>query len=1126
MSLADQLRERFSVDVRERGIAYYHDRRVQLTAATASAVIASVNGTLPYSVILKRSGSEVLATCSCPYASPDAGDGWACKHMWAVVLAAQAKGALSSAGDFDGPLRLVLFHVAGEARGVGAQAAPRADRPLPSRLPPMPPPRPQEQPAKQKGKTVKKPSRSAWRKQLARLPRRVGDDVLLSVDALPLSRQLLYVLNIEAETDGDFLELQVFFRDRKPDGSWTKAKSQRLERDALDDLPEDSDRKLLGLLAGAADDQGDRRPWEDDPEKLPAFYNLNDAQGRWLLPEICQTGRCYVRADESVEEVRWHLVTWDEGAPWRLQLTLAAARSGGDHELTGVLERDGERLEFASLWQFAPGLVFTTTGRALRYAPASASDWVPWLMRRGPVVVPAAERAEFLAELLRQPGLPPLSVPADLAYEEVAVPPQPRLAVRPGAGSADTLVGELSFDYQGTRVSHHDTSRALLLGSRVLRRDFALERAACARLQRQGWRWTCESHRPGAIPWPELAARHLPKVVRELTAEGWHVEAEGRSYRAPGQIRMQVSSGIDWFELRGEVEFGDTQAALPVLLAALRAGENMVRLDDGSYGLLPEKWLRQYGLLAGVGKPAGDHLRFSRSQAALLDALLAGQPGASCDAVFEHARNELRRFKGIRPAAAPQGFRGELRRYQAEGLGWLHFLRQFSFGGCLADDMGLGKTVQVLALLEARRAERESLRRKGGPVPGPSLIVVPKSLIFNWKQEAGRFAPLLKVLDHTGGMRQKGTEHVAGFDVVLTTYGTLRNDVVEFKDVCFDYVILDEAQAIKNASSASAKAVRLLSAGHRLAMSGTPVENHLGELWSLFEFLNPGMLGAASVFQMARGSERNSDPEDRRVLAQALRPFLLRRTKEQVIKDLPPKVEQTLYCDLESGQRRLYDELREHYRSRLLNQAKTEGIGRVKIQILEALLRLRQAALHPGLLDEKRRAEPSAKLELLLPRLKELAEEGHKTLVFSQFTGLLSILREQLDAEEVPYEYLDGKTRDREACVRRFQDDSSCRLFLISLKAGGVGLNLTAAQYVFLLDPWWNPAVEAQAIDRAHRLGQQAQVFAYRIIARDTVEEKVLELQGTKRQLADAILGEDNSLIGTLGVEDLQLLLS
>jgi len=342
----------------------------------------------------------------------------------------------------------------------------------------------------------------------------------------------------------------------------------------------------------------------------------------------------------------------------------------------------------------------------------------------------------------------------------------------------------------------------------------------------------------------------------------------------------------------------------------------------------------------------------------------------------------------------------------------------------------------------------------------------------------------------------------------------------------FDYVVLDEAQAVKNAATASAKAVRLLRGKHKLALSGTPVENHLGELWSLFEFLNPGMLGAASVLKMAGGLARNPSPEARALLAHALRPFILRRTKQQVARELPEKTEQTIFCELEGAQKKHYEELRDHYRMTLLDRVRHEGLGRSKMHVLEALLRLRQAACHPGLLDTTRVDEPSAKLEVLLAQLAEVLEEGHKALVFSQFTSLLAIVRRRLDRDGVRYEYLDGATTNRQAHVEAFQNDAGCGLFLISLKAGGLGLNLTAAEYVFLLDPWWNPAVEAQAVDRAHRIGQTRPVFAYRLIARDTVEEKVLQLQKTKRDLADAILSEDNSLIRDLRSEDLELLLS
>ena len=414
-------------------------------------------------------------------------------------------------------------------------------------------------------------------------------------------------------------------------------------------------------------------------------------------------------------------------------------------------------------------------------------------------------------------------------------------------------------------------------------------------------------------------------------------------------------------------------------------------------------------------------------------------------------------------AEQPEGFVGHLRDYQREGLGWMQFLRRFSFGGCLADDMGVGKTAQVLALLETRCA-----RRAAGEAVGPSLVVVPKSLVFNWKEEAERFTPSLRVLNYTGLARNHND--FSGHDVVLTTYGTLRRDAMRLKDIEFDYVVLDEAQAVKNANTESAKAVRLLRGRHRLAMSGTPVENHLGELWSLFEFLNPGMLGTASVFKLTGGAMRNPNEDTRRLLSHALRPFILRRTKEQVARELPSKSEQTIHCVMEPAQRKLYDELRQHYRNSLLQKIETDGLAKSKIQVLEALLRLRQAACHPGLVDKKRSTDPSAKLEVLMARLREVFDEDHKALVFSQFTSLLRIVRNCLDGSGITYEYLDGTTRDRQARVERFQSDSDCRLFLVSLKAGGLGLNLTAADYVFLLDPWWNPAVEAHiASDRRGR---------------------------------------------------------
>jgi SNF2 family DNA or RNA helicase len=619
----------------------------------------------------------------------------------------------------------------------------------------------------------------------------------------------------------------------------------------------------------------------------------------------------------------------------------------------------------------------------------------------------------------------------------------------------------------------------------------------------------------------QFSVRSLAEVVDRLTSLGWWVESEGRLLRRAGNYHLNVTSNVDWFEVDGRIDFEGVEVPLPRLLAALRSRQKYIRLDDGTQGILPDEWLKRFGSLVDLGEEQDDKLRFQPSQALLLDALLAAQEGVQFDSPFEQLRKQLRSFDGIKPGSEPRGFQGELRGYQREGLGWLDFLRTFRFGGCLADDMGLGKTIQVLALLQARRIRK----LKQDETRRPSIVVVPKSLVFNWIDEAARFTPRLRVGDYTGLGRDELLTQIADYDVLITTYGTLRRDILKLKEIRFDYAILDESQAVKNSNSQASKACRLLQANHRLAMTGTPVENHLGELWALFEFLNPGMLGRSSTFQtlVKQGQE---DGQALKLLSQSLRPFFLRRTKEQVLTELPDKSEQTLYCEMEPKQRKLYDELREFYRQSLKQRVEQVGLEQAKIHVLEALLRLRQAACHPGLLDVKRASEPSAKMDLLLQHLQEVVDEGHKALVFSQFTSLLALVRKELDQRKITYEYLDGQTRQRKDRVQRFQDDPKCPLFLLSLKAGGYGLNLTAADYVFILDPWWNPAVESQAIDRAHRLGQTRHVFAYRLICRDTVEDKILELQQSKRDLAEAIISEDNSLIRQLTAEDLQLLLS
>ena len=1097
MSLSKRFSRHFSGSVRNRGQSYSWQRRVRIHKGTDSQVAARVRGSQNYEVSLELEGGVLTVSCGCPYFETDP-----CKHLWATILDAEKLGYLRAADSSE-----TVFKCRGYEYEDDLEFEDLNDEDE-SLFPPSP-------------ALVNANSNSrlpAWRNQLVGIAEARARAAMFGRD-WPAKREIIYVVDVAASIGAGILVLDVGWRDRKADGSWTRFKRAALKRQEIARLPQRADREILASLRGGTESYGYSYPSDYAPSGV--CYQVLYPLASMIMAEAARTGRCFWRRSDGDPNELMPLA-WDDGAEWRFKLEMGP-HTGGGWAVSGVLHRGEERMDLTTPILVTHGGLVFTHDRVAPMAEEAPFEWVLHLRKAGPIKAPAKDKDQLLGALLSAPNVPPLEVPEELRYEEITLQPRPCLRIRPpnrAWRNDDKLRGELSFEYEGRSVPGHEATGGFYDAEkhRLVRRDVAAEDAARAMLSDLGLKFRSADYYDRQPSWA-LPPTKLPRVARALVEAGWHIEAEGRVFRRPGALRMEVATGVDWFELRGGVAYGDTEAKLPQLLEALRRGESMVRLDDGTYGVLPEEWLRRIGMLAGLGTPEGEHVRFRRSQAGLLDALLASQPEARCDETFTRIRKELRSFDGVEPAPQPAGFVGHLRDYQRDGLGWMDFLRRFSFGGCLADDMGVGKTAQVLALLETRRVSRTA-----GEQLGPSLAVVPRSLVFNWIEEAARFTPQLRVLDHTG--QSRSCDNFSAYDLILTTYGTLRRDVLSLKEVEFDYVILDEAQAIKNASTESAKAARLLRAAHRLALSGTPVENHLGELWSLFEYLNPGMLGSASVFKLTGTATRAPDDETRRLLAHALRPFILRRTKSQVARELPPKTEQTVHCEMDSVQRQLYNELRQHYREALLKRIETEGLAKSKIMVLEALLRLRQAACHPGLLDPKRRGEPSAKLVTLIESLREVIDEGHKALVFSQFTSLLSIVRDRLKDEKIPHEYLDGSTRDRQTRVERFQNDSGCPLFLISLKAGGLGLNLTAAEYVFLLDPWWNPAVEAQAMDRAHRIGQTKQVFAYRLIARDTVEEKVLELQKTKRDLAAAIIGSDNSLIRDLRREDLELLLS
>ena len=1068
----------------ERGRSYFFRGAVKKIEGDAWRAAAKIQGSQLYEIRLSFAEDCLNVSCSCPFFARELN---VCKHIWAAALAAERNGLLKGPASRN---ELEILEID-----------------------------PELQPSYRRGRAVapKPPPVPSWKQELRMLAASM-DLPESEKDGAPKETQVLYLVDADATSESAKLVVEVARRERKMNGEWSKLKTHRLQSQDIAKFADPMDRRVVAVLVGARQEQGYYGYSSYYSDSMPSRFILPSGLWDVSLPLMCASGRCFLLHGGVFDERS--PLSWDDGEAWDLVVQVAPVDGGKKYSATGVLRRGAIEMALTEPdFLLAGGLLFNAR-RVARLNDFGAFGWISLLRERDSLTFSKSESDQFLEEILRVPRQPLLELPEELSVETVECVPKPRLVIKPGGQRnwrQSRLVGHLSFDYDGLAVARDKSEPAIYQKDRrrLIKRDADAENAAKQRLRQLGFRssyWEKNQL--------ELAPAHLPKVVRTLSAEGWSVEAEGNLYRSAGALHMTINSDVDWFDVEGGAQFGDTVLALPKLLRAIKLGEQTVRLDDGSLGIIPEEWLAKYHLFAGLGSVDGDRLRFSRPQIGLLDALIGEQPEVTGDALFERARREIKAFSGVEPADPPAQFQGTLRDYQREGLGWLYFLQRFGFGGCLADDMGLGKTIQALALLDSRRDLRAG---DANAAPRPSLVVVPRSLVFHWKKEAAGFAPRLRVLDHTGAARLKPGDHFDDYDVILTTYGTLRRDALEFKDQRFDYCILDEAQAIKNAGTLSAKAVRLLRADHRLAMSGTPVENHLGELWSLFEFLNPGMLGSASIFANA---ERNPDEPTRAILRKALRPFILRRTKGQVATELPEKTEQTIYCDLDAKDKKLYAELRDYYRARLLRNDASDETGRFKIQVLEALLRLRQAACHSGLIDKKKVGEPSAKIDTLLAQLDQVLEEDHKVLVFSQFTSLLAIVRSRLDAANIPYAYLDGRTRDRQARVEQFQNDSGVKLFLISLKAGGLGLNLHAAEYVYLLDPWWNPAVEAQAIDRAHRIGQTRHVFAYRLIARDTVEEKVLALQQSKRDLADAIISADNSVMRNLTREDLDLLLS
>ena len=1059
MKLSEELAEQFDASVRQRGLEYFKQNKVKPEQVEPESIKTVVHGSQPYRVEFWRDPKTKItdAYCSCTHFR----NGHLCKHLWATLLYADeikwnaSESNISSKKEVD-PLSLLLHE---PWMGILEQL-----------------------------KTNVKPSSNHLPKNLK-------------------AEFIFYYFNGLDNNNTTSIEIKV--SERKQNGEWLKAKPKVIEHRMLSRFLDD-DKKILSRFLGLEQEEEDRFYYLFNQRSSTSF-SIDEEIDPQVIKDICLTERASFKSFDGLEIPK---LIWSDHHHWSFKLNFNETQNA--FEIDAFFESGRETLDLSEVnLLLEHGLIFWEN-KVSKVKMNGMFSWFQILKEEIKLVVPQIGKSKLKELIYSMPQVKQLDLPENLMMELEKPKLHKKIILHENVyerSKSPSLLADVIFEYDSHQIVPNEGHDRIPIAkdNRVILRDLAHESQSIELLYQLGFKAPPSYLETEAKYF--ITTNKFSKAMSKLIRDGWEVEAEGNKYEIVNSTQLQVSSGMDWFELHGELTYENTTTNLADVFEALKKGDEYVRLGDGRYGILPLQWLQDVAPMIKMGDVQDQHIKFKKNQTALLDALLAGQTHISLDQQYRQYREKLLKITEVKAEKPTSKFMGELRDYQCEGLGWLSFLNQLGLGGCLADDMGLGKTVQVLALLQSLQ-ERASSKLK------PSLIVVPRSLIFNWREEASKFTPNLKIFEYSGSERSQALKQDLSNSLIITTYGMIRQDILKLKKQLFHYIVLDEAQAIKNPNSQVAKASRLLSSENRLVMSGTPIENDLNDIWSIFEFLNPGMLGKFKAF----GKMKEHD--SREFLKKALHPFILRRTKAQVAQGLPEKTEQTIYCEMGKEQQAFYDDLKNYYQAGLMKKIQSDGMGKVKIQVLEALLRLRQAACHPALVTPEQAHAESSKLEVLFEQLQKVIAEGHKALVFSQFTSLLSLFRKKLDQNVISYAYLDGQTKKREKCVDDFQNNEDTKLFLISLKAGGVGLNLTAAEYVFILDPWWNPAVEAQAIDRAHRIGQVNKVFAYRLITKNTVEEKILHLQKHKRQLAESIISKDNSVMKKLTTEDLDFLLS
>lgn len=1094
-----------------RGRQYFTAGRVSDPTWTGNQCVVQVNGTggeykVSFDFSQATEARKLPSTCDCPAYER----GVLCKHLWAALLKIDIASPAGQIPD-SGPLK--LLHQQPRPRREQGMPQPQggggpvAFRPVGAQ---------HGSPMRQAhpGAVINPAARGDTFNWVDRLNLLQGLSSAPSARIMNSSAAFFVIAASESNSTGK-LVLDLWTRNRSGNGEFGPLRPGRVAGSDFTRFEDIKDQETLELLVRAGNPQI-FAPFGRASSHIASRFTIDRIFESHLVPMLASTGKLFLsRAPNGTPDSAERPLRFDRGKTWDIELKIEYSQGPETLRLDGFLKREGEIRGLNVPLAILRSGFLLFEDRIGRFTEPSHAQWAASL-RQGPqFMVPKAHADSLLTRILLDPASPQISWPNDLGWTRTEIEPKPRGVFRPLGNDPTTgrMTLTVSFDYDGKEVALSENEKTLVdvAQKRVLLRNLQYEEQALIK----ALQILRDPQGTGTVPFTDLH-----RAANELCEAGWSIYIEDQKVQIADSFDMNVSSSTDWFDLRIEASFGDHAVERDELLKALESKSGLVKLKDGSLGMLPPEWLERYAPVAQLGTRFGQAnedgtFRFSRAQGLMLNAVLADDSRVKADSGFQSFRERIRQFEGVEAVKAPSGFKGTLRNYQKEGLTWLGFLEEFESGGILADDMGLGKTIQVLAFLLSRVKKQEGQTKK------PCLVVTPKSLAFNWIDEAAKFAPSLKVVRYSGAGRSQKFSELMEADLVVTTYGAVRTDIDKLEEVEFDVAIIDEAQAIKNPKAQAANAVKRLRAKHKLALTGTPIENSINDLLSILEFTNPGLLG----FTRQKDDAPNSQKATQAVLARVLKPFMLRRTKEKVLTELPDKSEQVLYCEMSASEKQFYAAIRDKYKASLEEKIAKDGMGKAKMHVLEALLRLRQVACHPGLIDPKRKHELSAKLQLLVNHVQEVVQEGHKVLVFSQFTSLLAFVKDAFDEQKIKYEYLDGQTEDRKTPVERFQNDPNIPAFLISLKAGGTGLNLTAADYVFILDPWWNPAVEAQAIGRAHRMGQSQKVFAYRMIAKGTVEEKILELQKTKKELAESIISEDQDFMKKLSKEDLQQLL-